>query len=120
MKKIISSVLVCVLLLGCAFTLASCGKTLSGEYESTLGTTTYAFSGKNVTVTYEIFGFTKTIEGTYEITVNDEEEEIIIFTFPSDAEDADDYAGEYSFVEGTEGDDEYIKIAGIKYTKKAE
>ena len=34
MKKIISALLVCVLLVGCMFALASCGKTLSGTYEA--------------------------------------------------------------------------------------
>ena len=117
MKKIVSSVLVCVLLLGCVFALASCGKKLSGEYKSTLGTTTYAFSGSDVTITYELLGFTKTIEGEYEITASEDEKEVIIFTFPADEEDADEYAGEFSFVEGKEGEVEYIKIGGIKYTK---
>ena len=119
MKKIISSVLVCVVLLGCVFALASCGKKLSGEYkaDAIVGSTTYNFSGSKVTVTYEIAGFEKSIDGEYEITTNDEDEEVIIFTFPSDEEDSEDYAGEYAFVEGKEGDAEYIKIGGVKYTK---
>ena len=120
MKKIISAVLVCVLLVGCVFALASCGKTLSGTYSAggdTLGTT-YEFSGNKVTITYKVLGFSKDIEGTYEITTNDEDKEVIIFTFADGEEDADDYAGEFSFAEGKEGDTEYIKIGGVKYEKQ--
>ena len=123
MKKILSMTLVCVMLLGMMFTLASCGKTLSGEYEfdgGILGTTTYAFSGKEVTVTYkaEILGATvsKEFVGEYEITTNENDEEVIVFTFTD--EDASEYSGSHTFVEGKEGDVKYIKIDDVKLTKK--
>ncbi len=119
MKKIISALLVCVLLVGCIFALASCGKTLSGTYEAKIiGTgASYKFNGNKVTITYSVLGFEKAIEGTYEITKNDEDKEVIIFTFASGVEGADDYAGEFPFVEGKEGDNNYIKIGGIQYNK---
>lgn len=121
MKKIISAVLVCVLLLGCMLTLASCGKKLSGTYTTggdLLGNT-YEFSGKNVTMTVKVAGFSKVIEGTYEIGENDEEETVITFTFASDdnAEEAEKQSGSFAFSEGEEDGKEYIKIGGVKYTK---
>ena len=117
MKKIISMTLVCMLLIGCVLTLASCGKTLSGKYSvgSGVAGTTYDFSGKNVTITFYLFGTETTAEGTYEITIDENDKEIITFTFEN--EDAEDYNGEFSFVEGTEGGVDYIKIGGIKYEK---
>ena len=130
MKKILSVLLACTLLLGCVFVFASCGKKLSGAYEYVPETgigdfiqgvtgsgTTYTFEGSKVTITYEIAGFEKNVEGTYEITENDEEETVIIFTFAEDEEDADDYKGEFSFSEGEEDGVKYIKIGGTKYTK---
>ena len=120
MKRILSALLVCVLLVGCVFALASCGKKLSGTYSAGSGTlgTTYEFKGSDVTITYSVLGFEKTISGTYEITTNDEDKEVIVFTFADDAEDADKYEGEFSFAEGKEGDTEYIKIGGVQYNKK--
>ena len=118
MKRIISSVIVCVMLLGCVFVLASCGNKLSGDYK--LLTTTYSFSGSKVSITYEVFGFTKTLEGEYEITTNDKEESVIIFTIASEEEGAEDYSGEFAFAEGEENGVEYIKIGGFKYTKVEE
>ena len=119
MKKIISALLVCVLLVGCVFALASCGKTLSGKYKTGSGVLgkTYEFNGNKVTITYFVLGTENSIEGTYEITKNDEEKDVIIFTFDAEEEDADDYAGEFAFAEGTEGDTKYIKIGGVQYNK---
>lgn len=117
MKKIVSSILVCVMLLGCVFALASCGKILNGSYSDELtGLTTYTFEGNKVTITAGAGNFSKTFEGTYEIKTNDKEEEIIAFTF--EGNDADKYTGEFAFVEGTEGDEQYIKIGMFKYIKK--
>ncbi len=117
MKKIISMTLVCMLLIGCVLTLASCGKTLSGKYSAGSGVlgTTYDFSGKNVTITFYLFGTETTAEGTYEITTDENDKEIITFTFES--KDAEDYNGEFSFTEGTEGGVDYIRIGGVKYEK---
>jgi uncharacterized lipoprotein YehR (DUF1307 family) len=117
MKK----VLALVLALSLVFVLVSCGKTLSGTYSSgkVLGSgVSYTFKGNDVTVTYSIASFEKSINGTYEITTNDEDQEVIIFTFGEGEENADDYAGEFAFAEGKEGDTEYIKIGGVKYNKQ--
>ena len=119
MKRIISTLLVCVLLLGCVFTFASCGKVLSGKYEldAVLGSKTYEFSGLNkVAITYEVLSVETTIEGTYKIAKNDEGETEITFTFENE-EAAKDYAGTFSFAQGKEEGVNYIKIAGVKYTK---
>ena len=120
MKRIISLLLVCVLLVGSVFALASCSKMLSGKYEldAAVASKTYEFSGNKVTITYEVLGFEKSLEGTYKIAADEEGKETITFTFAADAEDADDYAGEFSFAEGKEGDESYIKIGGVKYVKK--
>ncbi len=117
MKKIISILLACVMLCGCVFALASCGKKLSGTYkaDAIVAGATYEFSGNKVTITAEVLSFEKSFEGTYEITENDKEETVIIFTFEND--EAEKYDGEFSFAEGKEGDTEYIKIGGIKYNK---
>lgn len=122
MKKTVKIVAVMMLAVMLCLAFVSCGKKLSGEYKLDafgVGSTTYSFSGSKVEITTEIAGFTKTIEGEYEITTNEDDKEVIIFTFDAEEEDAEDYEGEYSFAEGKEGDTEYIKIGGIKYTKVA-
>ena len=120
MKRIISAVLVCVLLVGCMFALASCGKTLSGKYSADafgVAGTSYEFSGKKVDIKFTVLGFEKTVSGEYEIAENDDGELEITFTFASDEEDADDFKGTHSFSEGEEDGVKYIKIGGIKYKK---
>ncbi len=112
MKKIISTLLVCVLLLGCVMTLASCGKRLSGKYELTDGLY-YEFKGNEYTSVLEVPIIGKvTKNGTYEIKENNEGDLEIIFT-----EEGSDEPNAVSFSDGKDGDVEYIKIAGIKYTK---
>ena len=76
MKKIISSILVCVLLVGVMFSLVSCGNNLSGTYEGKLFD--LKFSGSKVTV---IVGETE-LTGTYEIKTDDEtDKKTISFDF---------------------------------------
>ena len=121
MKKILSAVVVSILVVSCLLALASCGgKTLSGLYVADAGiaSTSYEFSGKNVEITYEFFGFEKHIEGTYEIATDENGQSSITFTIESDEEGAEDYKGEHTFVEGVEGDVEYIKIDGVKFIKE--
>ena len=117
MKRIISAVLICVLLVGCVFALASCGKKLSGTYkgDALVASASYTFKGSKVTITAEVLGFEKDFAGKYEITDNDKGETVIIFTFED--KDAEKYSGEFSFAEGKEGDTKYIKIGGVKYNK---
>ena len=118
MKRIISTILVCALLLGCVLTLASCGKTISGKYEldAVVGSKTYEFSGSKVVITYELLGKETSVEGKYKIAENDKGDLEITFTF-EDEDAAKDYAGTFSFAEGKEGDTKYIKIGGLKYNK---
>ena len=116
MKKIISTILVCVLLLGCVMSLASCGKMFSGTYKAELlvADVTYDFQfGGKVTLTYDpIIGDTVTYEGKYDI--NNETNEI---TFVFENEDAKSYNGTSDFTQGEEDGVKYIKIGGVKYTE---
>ena len=118
MKKIISVMLACMLLVACICTLASCGKTLSGEYEANLiaAEVTYSFksSGKLVVEVDPIIGNDVILEGTY--AFNDDGDEITI-SINSNDEDADKYSGTFSFSEGVEDGEAYIKLSGIKYSK---
>ncbi|MBQ8583762.1 MAG: hypothetical protein IJ488_04030 [Clostridia bacterium] len=118
MKRIISTVLVCLLLIGSVFALASCGNNPSGTYESTgyisVAKTggVYEFSGKKVTYTYYIGGVESySVEGEFKVAENDEGELEITLTYGEEKEDAE--SGTVAFEKG----DDYIKIAGIKYTK---
>lgn len=120
MKRIISTLLVCVLLLGCVLTLASCGKMLSGTYSNKAELfgqsveTSYTFKGNKVTaeVKTTIAGNvnTTTKEGKYAI-----EDGEITFTFEEDGEEKSET---YTFEEGEKNDVKYIKIAGVQYDKK--
>ena len=117
MKKIISLALVCVLLVGCVFTLASCGNMLMGSYEAEV-----EILGQSVSTTYEFspFGFkqitktkvlgnieTETEEGSYKI-VEDSDGELEI-TLDFEDEDIDDVTATFEKGEG------YIKIGLITY-----
>jgi len=120
MKRILSLVLAAVLLCGCVFALASCGKTLSGKYEmdATIYTKTYEFKGKEFTCvrSNKTLGLSQTASGTYEITEDDEGNTFIAFTYGEDAsEEAKEDAAKLAFVKGEEDGVKYIKIAGIKY-----
>ena len=114
MKKIISTLLVCVLLLGCVLTLGSCSKFLMGEYEldALVGSVKYEFKLTKVEITVEVLGQDTAFEGTYKIAENEKGETEITFTFEDD-EKAKEYAGTFSFEKG----DGYIKIGGVKYNK---
>ena len=111
MKKTISAILVCVLLVSCIFALASCGKSLSGKYTADLAVTeiTYEFSalGKVTKTENGILSDPVTVEGSYKI--NDDGNKITL-TF-------DDEANTYELSTGTEDGVDYIKIDGVKYTK---
>ena len=125
MKKIISAVLVCVLLVGCIFALASCAKTLNGTYKTGSGVlgSSYTFKGSDVTITYYLLGTETVLHGTYVISEDEEKGQIITITIAADdaeADDADKYEGVHTLVEGTEGDTKYIKIDGVQYTKVEE
>ena len=115
MKKIVSTLLVCVLLVGCIMTLASCGKMFSGTYEADFGIyeATYKFQiGGKVTLTldYPILE-DKEYVGKYTISENGDE---ITFEF----EDLEEFSGTRSFSKGEEDGDKYIKLNGIKYEEE--
>lgn len=101
MKKIISMIMVCVLLVGMLFTLASCAK-LSGTYEDESGLVSYTFKGKNFSA--EALGVE--IEGTYKIKGDE-----ITFTYELMGEEVEETV---SF----EKDGNTIKIGGVELTKK--
>ena len=122
MKKTISAVLVCVLLLSCVFALTSCGKILNGTYEFKLtddNKTTYDFSMNKCTKTTTMgaIGFTKseTVEGKYEINEVEEGKFEITFTWDVDGEEKIETV---SFAEGEENDVEYIKLGALRYDKQ--
>ena len=118
MKRIISTLLVCVLLVGCVFSLAACGKKVSGKYQDALKVTTYEFKGSKVTLTIDnIIGDDTVLEGKYEINEVEDDKYEITITFESDDDDADKYSGTVSFSDGEENGKKYIKIAGVKYTE---
>ncbi len=111
MKKVISLVLVCVLLVGCVCVLASCGGP-AGKYEA--GTSTYEFDGKNVKYTWKLEIGTNTItneqKGTFEVKVEDDGDKVIVFQWEDKTE-----SETLSYAAGTEEGTNYIKIGGIQY-----
>ncbi len=118
MKRIISALLVCVLLVASVFAMASCGKILSGKYSlEVLGVETVAFefSGNKVSLIL-LSQEDKAIEGTYKISENDKGETVITLDFDGD-KDASKYEGDLPFSDGDDDGVKYIKIAGVKYTK---
>ncbi len=107
MKRIVSSVLVCVLVIGMMFTLASCTNQLYGTYETEGGTVSFEFAGEEVTLTLN----NTSVKGTY--TIEDDK-----ITFDFDSLIAALYNGEKSYAKGEENGKDYIKISGITYYKK--
>lgn len=103
--RIASLVLVVVVL---TMTLASCGG-VSGSYTTgeALGTgVTYTFKGSKVTIEAKVIGVVTTFEGKFKV-----KDDKITFTFEDDK--AKSYEGEFAFEKGKD----YVKIAGITYTK---
>ncbi len=106
MKKILSAILVCVMLLSCVLVLASCGKKLSGTYTDETGIVSYTFKGKKVEV--EAFGATQ--EATYKI-----DGDTITFTVEIGGQEVEE---ESSFEQGKDDNGKYIEIDGVKLYKK--
>lgn len=125
MKKTISTILVCVLLVGTLLSLASCEMLglVIGTYAKTtefLGvetTTTYEFSGKEVTVsTVTTMGNTSTTSnktGEYEIGENEEGQKTITLTFTN--EDGEGTVTTYTFNSGKDDNGAYIELDGTRY-----
>lgn len=122
MKRTVSkflTVAVTLLLLVCS--MAACGKSLSGSYESELEVfgqswnVTYTFKGKNVEAVSKvtILGNVKntTSTGTYELAENADGTLEITFDFTDETDLFKD--GTYTFAEG----ESYIKIGDAQYDK---
>ncbi len=84
MKKLISALLACVLIVGLAFTLVSCGNSLSGTYEGLLFD--LKFKGEKVTI---VVDGEDALSGTYEIKEDDDGDKTIAFDFV-DEDEADE------------------------------
>ena len=125
MKKTISTLLVCVLLVGSLLTLASCEVAgfVFGTYSRTDTfivdiTTTYEFSLTEVTVTTvsdKLIGSgqsTTTETMKYKVGENDEGEKVIAFTV--ETEDGTKTT-ELSFNSGKDDGGSYIEIGGTRY-----
>ena len=125
MKKTISTILVCVLLVGSLLTLASCEVAgfVFGTYTRTDTiivdiTTTYEFSLTEVTkttATYKLIGSGQTVETQtmkYKVGENDEGEKVIVFTVETNDGTK---TIEYSFNSGKDDGGAYIEIGGVRY-----
>ncbi len=131
MKRVLSSILVCVLLVGALLSLASCGNTISGTYEgrySVMGlaeyTVTYSFDGNNVEIKSQLTSAIgslnpATVNATYELGEDEEGNKTITFNYgEAEAKDGMAEGGvALSFTEGEEDGVKYIKIGGVKYNK---
>ena len=139
MKKIISTILVCALLVASIFTVASCdllGKNISGTYEGSVEvnvlvtkvslTLTYEFKGNEVTVksTASASGLgsvsSESVTATYEIGEDEDGNKTITFNY-GDSEKVDGAAEggvALPFEKGRTDDGvSYIEIAGVRYNK---
>ena len=122
MKKTIKLVSWLLVVATLCLAFASCGKRLSGSYEAeaeVLGqsaSVTYTFSGKKVSVEAKtvLLGTvnSEVYEGTYEITEDKDGKMEITLTFETEGDSVK--SGTFTFEEG----EDFIKIGGIKYTKK--
>ncbi len=112
MKKTISMLLVCALLVGCVFVLASCGA-ISGTYVDPTGNVSYKFSGSSVVKTTDnLFGDDTVEKGTYVVETDENDNKTITITF----EGKDPYTVAYS--SGTKDGKNFIVMGIITYTEK--
>lgn len=122
MKKFLSAVLVCVLLVGTMFTLVSCGNSLSGTYEGLLFD--LKFKGSKVTI---IVDDEEVLTGTYEIKEEDDKK-TISFDFVDEDDATEDEKKVLKIIDAILGVDlpfeengktiEIGKILKSKFTKK--
>ena len=125
MKRILSAVLACVLLVGCVFALASCGGIKNGEYEneasgmvvevkgSKLSMTT---EGLKVNYTYKVKDdkITLTYKGVEYVGDNDQLKSYFEANKETIEENYKDSAGEFDF----EKTDDGFKLDGMEFKKK--
>ena len=119
MKKIISTVLVSILLIGSIFTLASCGG-VSGTYESDtwLGYTySLEFSSKTVKIEGKMGALSLNYEAEYKIEGKGDEK-TITFIYDEGADKSLVFNGTMPYVSGSENGNKYIKIGEIRLDKK--
>lgn len=122
MKKFLSAILVCVLLVGTMFTLVSCGNSLSGTYEGLLFD--LKFKGSKVTI---IVKDEEVLTGTYEIEGKDDDM-TISFDFVDEDKANEDEKEALKLIDSLldgdipfEKDGDTIKLGKIlpaKFTKK--
>ena len=130
MKKVLSALIVCVLVLGSLLSLVSCGQTISGTYEGEVDlyiakyTVTYSFKGNSVEIKSQLSSAIGSlnpavVNATYEIKEDENGNKTITFDYgDADTEDGMEKEGvALSFSEGTEDGVKFIKIAGVKYNK---
>ena len=122
MKKSVKVLAVVMTMILLCLACTSCAKKLSGSYKGEINVlvasyeVVYEFSGSKVTVTRQVESIIGdsdpvVLEGKYEITEDDDGELKIEFTY--ETEDDVVKGGKFDFEEG----EDYIKIAGIKYSK---
>ena len=123
MKKFLSAILVCVLLVGTMLTLVSCGNSLSGTYEGEgLIAFDLKFSGSKVSI---LVDGEKVLTGTYDIDEEDGKK-TISFDFVDEDEATEDEKKFLKIIDAIldedlsfEKDGKTIKIAKLlKFTKK--
>ena len=125
MKKTISTILVCVLLIGSLLSLASCEVAgfVFGTYSRTDKiivniTTTYEFSLTEVTKTVTTDNLIGSGQNTttetmkYKVGENDEGEKVIVFTTVTNDGTK---TTEYSFNSGKDDGGAYVEIGGVRY-----
>lgn len=131
MKKIVSAVLVCVLMLSCVLALASCSKIVMGTYEHIYGSetagykVTYAFNGTKVEVTRQVItaigSLNPTVKnGTYDIVEAEDGAKTITFTWDDGAKTEEGVAESgtsLSFSEGNKDGKAFIEIGGVEFVK---
>ena len=120
MKKTLSAILVCVMLLGCVFTLASCGNKPSGTYQGKMGilgqsaSVTYDFKMNKVikTVETEVFGNINTETTEYKYKINKKDDGTLTIDLTGEV-DGEPKTNTYAYEKG----EDYIKIAGVQFNK---
>ena len=124
MKKTVSAILVCLLIVGSLFALVSCSKTLSGTYKGEVNlaiTSVYTeaeFTGKVVKFTSGIGNLASITEATYEIVTNEDQTMSITFTYAEDQTPHSVFNGTKTFAEGVENGVSYIKIGGVRLDRQ--
>ena len=78
MKKTLSAIVLCAILVGCMLVFASCGGPLSGTYKGDVFN--LKFSGDDE-VTVSFYNMNATVQGTYKITEKNDGTKTISFDF---------------------------------------